>query len=195
VEIGRARHRKCRRKKGVAVVGKDFSKNYYTGMKGVYFRAIQKAIVGIAGLDRRTVKILDFGCGSGELKKLLGAKVVGFDVLPELSDVSDWKAVDFDVVVANEIFYLFSEKELEKTLLEFKAKNPGTELVVGIARQNLLGGILAVLAGEPDAHSNTLMQPKKELEMLQKHFRLKARKNVFGLCDVFYFKPLRGDGG
>ncbi|MBI4052746.1 MAG: class I SAM-dependent methyltransferase [Candidatus Diapherotrites archaeon] len=182
-------------KKGVAFVGKDFSKNYYTGLKGIYFHGILKTIAGIARLDRRNVRILDFGCGCGELKKLLGEKVTGFDVLPELSDVKDWRAVDFDVVAANEVFYLFSEKELEKILREFKAKNPGTELVVGIARQNLLGGILAVLAGEPDAHSNTLLPPQKELEILQRHFRLKARKSVFWLCDVFYFGPRRESGG
>ena len=70
----------------------------------IYFNRILKTIIRIGNLDRRDVTILDFGCGTGYLKRHLPDKVIGYDVIPELTEVSDWRDVQFDVVVANELF-------------------------------------------------------------------------------------------
>ncbi|KKT57853.1 MAG: hypothetical protein UW81_C0004G0026 [Candidatus Giovannonibacteria bacterium GW2011_GWC2_44_9] len=112
-------------------MAKDFHEDYYAGLKGIYFRRILKAIIKIGGLKNK--RVLDFGCGKGELKKLLPNNVVGYDILPDLSDVADWRKVKFDAMVANEVFYLFSKKELENFLEELYKCNPKAELVVASA--------------------------------------------------------------
>lgn len=158
----------------------------YRGISQLYFRHLLEQIARIGNLRRPGTTILDFGCGQGQLKRLLpGVKVIGYDVIPSLSDVPDWRAVDFDILVANEVFYAFKEADLEKLLLELKRKNPKMELVVGISRQGLLNNIGKHLLGRPGAHSATQMGPRKELEVLERHCQILKRKNVLTLAGVY----------
>ena len=163
---------------------KDFREDYYTGLKGIYFYRILKTIIRIGELDRRDVRILDFGCGTGKLKQLLGDKVIGYDLLPELTDVDDWWKVKFDVLVANEVFYLLTRPQLENFLAELEQCNPQAELIVGISRQGILNKSLKVLAGQKDAHAGTKLPPQEELAVLQGRMRLVKKKTVFRMCDV-----------
>jgi hypothetical protein len=159
----------------------------YSGLSKFYFQHLLREIVKVGNLDRPGITILDFGCGSGELKRLLaGAKVVDYDIIPELSDVADWRSVDFDVLTANEVFYSFSERALESLLCELKQKNPKLELVVGISRQGLLNNIGKYLLGRADAHSATRIGPKKELEILERHCRINRKNNVMNLAHVYF---------
>lgn len=158
----------------------------YSGLSQFYFRHLLRQIAKVGRLERPDIRILDFGCGRGELKRLLGAnKVMGYDIVRELSDVSDWRVADFDVLVANEVFYSFSEKELESLLRELKEKNPALELVVGISRQGLLNNIGKYLLGRPGAHSATKIGPKKEVYILARHCRVIRRKNVLNLAHIY----------
>lgn len=158
----------------------------YSGLSQFYFRHLLRQIDKVGRLDRPDITILDFGCGQGELKRLLGgAKVVGYDIIPELSDVPDWHAVDFDVLVANEVFYRFSEEELESLLRELKQKNPALELVVGISRQGLLNNIGKYLLGRPEAHSAAQLSPKKELSILKEHCEVLHNNSFMALFDVY----------
>ena len=50
---------------------------------------------------------------------LLGIEVTKFDIIKKLSDVDDWKTVAFDIVVVNEVFYLFDESEIFQFLNDF----------------------------------------------------------------------------
>jgi hypothetical protein len=68
----------------------------------------------------------------------LPGKVIGFGVVAELSDVDDWRKTKFDVVVANEVFFLFTAAQFTEFLAELRALNPSAEPVVGISRQGVL---------------------------------------------------------
>lgn len=162
----------------------DFHEDYYRGFSGIYFRRILRTIVSIGDLTRRPVTVLDYGCGTGRLKKLLGGKVVGYDVLSDLSDVSDWRAVPFDVVVANEVFYLFTREQLEGFLDEVRRVNPRAELIVGISRQGLLNNVAKRLARFTAAHAGTNLSPAEERETLESRMRVTARRGVWFMCDV-----------
>jgi|SRR5579859_2018855 len=158
----------------------------YSGLSKFYFIHLLKQIAKIGRLRRPGLTILDFGCGKGVLKSLLSpAKVIGYDVVVSLSDVKDWRSVDFDVLVANQVFYSFNEKDLEQLLLKLREKNKNLELVVGISRQGLLNNIGKYLLGRPNAHSASRMGPQKQLEVLERYCRIVQRKNVFFLSDVF----------
>lgn len=158
----------------------------YSGLSQFYFRHLLMQLVKVGQLERQGVTILDFGCGRGELKRMLGAgKVVGYDIISELSDVPDWRAADFNVIVANEVFYSFSEEALDSLLQELKQKNPALELVVGISRQGLLNNIGKYLLGRADAHSATKIGPKKEIAILERHCRVIRKKNVLNLAYVY----------
>jgi SAM-dependent methyltransferase len=167
---------------------KDFRKDYYSGLKGVYFFRILKTIIRLGALDSRAVRILDFGCGTSHLGQLLAGKVIGYDIIPELSEISDWRMAQFDVVVANEVFYLFDARQLTHFLRELRMVNPHVELLVGISRQGLFNNVLKRLAGELDAHTGTKLKPKEELELLTEQLEILDRASVFQLCDVYYMR-------
>ena len=72
----------------------------YSGFSRYYFRKLLNSIINVGCLTRRSIRVLDFGCGNGELKKLLpNANIIGYDIIPHLSDVDDWRKVNFDILV------------------------------------------------------------------------------------------------
>ena len=161
----------------------------YSGWAQFYFRRLLGRIVNVGRLGRPGLTILDFGCGKGELKRLLkNSTVLGYDIIPSLSDVEDWRKVDFDVLVANEVFYAFNEGDLENLLLELRKKNKNLELVVGISRQGLLNKIGKHLFGGSDAHSLTKMMPQTEVKTLERHCVILRRSNVLFLANVYSLK-------
>lgn len=158
----------------------------YSRLSKLYFRHLLRQIINVGKLRRPDITILDFGCGSGELKHLLaGVNVIGYDIIPSLSDVEDWRAVDFNVLVSNEVFYSFSENELEELLQELVKKCVNLELVIGTSRQGILNNIGKYLLGSPGAHSATKIGPKKELEILERHCKINRKKNVMNLANVY----------
>lgn len=166
----------------------NFEQDYYTGIKGIYFFKILKTIIKIGDLRNKQVKILDFGSGTGQLKRLLPEKVVGFDINRGLTEINDWKSINFDVVVANQVFYLFSKDELLRFLDELYAKNPKVNLIVGISTQGLLNKILSILANQKDAHSGTKLTPKEEINALKQRMHIIKKQGVLFMCDVFLLK-------
>ena len=167
---------------------RDFTEDYYKGLKGIYFYKILNTIIKIGNLRNRNVKILDFGCGVGKLKKLLPDKVINYDILPELTDVKDWKNANFDVVVSNEVFFYLTRKELFDFLDELHAHNPKVELIVGVSKQTILNKILMILTNEKDAYADTMLSPKEEMNILKQRMDVVKKRNVFFMCDVYLLK-------
>lgn len=164
----------------------------YSGLAGRYFHYLLSRLIKAGDLAGSRGKILDFGCGMGQLKRRLGAdKVIGYDIIPNLSDVADWRTAEFDTLVANQVLYCFTEAELSSLLVELKRKNPQLRLVIGISRQGVLNNIGKHLLRRPSAHSRTKIGPQREAEILLKHCDLIRRKSVLGLSDVYVlkFKP------
>lgn len=162
----------------------------YGILTSFYFHKILKEIIKIGNLDNLNLSILDFGCGYGELKKLLGNRknIINYDIKPEFTDVEDWKSFDFDVIVVNQVFYTFSQEELEKVLNEFIITNPKAVLIVGISNQNVFNKLAAFITLNFDAHKDTVLDQFNELSIIKKFAHLENKKNVLGLSTIYYFK-------
>ena len=168
---------------------KDFRKDYYKGLKGIYFYKILNTIIKIGNLKNRSVKILDFGCGIGKLKTLLQEKVIGYDILPDLSEIDDWKKIKFNVIVANAVFYLFSSEELRKFLKELYKHNPEVEMIFVTRKEHpILNNILKYIFGESDAHSGTKLFPREELNIIKEKMRIIKKLDVFFMANVYLMK-------
>lgn len=161
----------------------------YSGLAQFYFRCLLKKVIKVGRLHRPGITILDFGCGHGLLKSTLGAeKVFGYDIISELSDVSDWRTVDFDVLVANQVFYSFSAHALECLFQDLRQKNPAMELVVGISRQGVMNNAGKYLLGRPDAHAASRLTPKQEVAILEKYCEVIERRSCMALADIYYLR-------
>lgn len=165
----------------------DFSDSYYRGLKGIYFYRILKKIIEIGNLKNRNVKILDFGCGLGKLNGLLPGKVIGYDVQPEFAEIDDWRKAKFDVIVANQVFYLMAEKELREFLAELHKINHEVELIVAISKRKLIHKILKYFF-RPDAWADTKLMPVEELSILMEKMHVIKKTNVFFMADVYLMK-------
>ena len=158
----------------------------YSGLSKFYFKHLLRQLVSVGQLERSAITILDFGCGKGELKRLLvGANVICYDIIPSLSEVSDWRFSKFDVLVANQVFFTFNEPDLDSLLIELKQINPDLELIIGISRQGFLNNLGKYLLGRPNAHSYSKIGYKKEVEILKRHCQINRRKNVLSLASVY----------
>ena len=108
------------------------------------------------------------------------------DIVKELSDVSDWKSVSFDIVVVNEVFYLFEESEILQFLDDLYFKNKNVELIVGISRQSWMNKFGKIILCQKDAHEGTKTPPEKEIQILKSRMDIICHKSVFMLADVYH---------
>ena len=163
-------------------------------LSGVYFKKIIHEIANfINSSGRENLTVLDFGCGEGYLKKYCNEKkfshkIVNYDVIQENSEVKEWQGVRFDVFVANHVFCLFTETELEDIIQKIKQINPNVEMIVGVCRAGLVNSICKTLANQKNAHSYNRINATEEISILEKNFKPIGRKNVFFMTDVYKLK-------
>ena len=160
----------------------------YTGISKFYFLYLLRQIIKIGELSQKECRILDFGCGEGKLKSILGNQVINYDVIEELSDTDNWKKENFDVIVANQVFYSFDSMSLSRLLKEFKKIDKKITLIVGISRQGILNKIGKYILARKDAHNLTKLSPKKEFEIINNHAVLMEKRNILFLTDIYKFQ-------
>jgi len=167
---------------------RDFSKDYYLGLRGIYFYRILRKIIEVGNLKNRKVKILDFGCGVGKLKILLPDKVIGYDIDPRLTEIGNWRKVKFDVLVANAVFYLMTKKELRNFLTELYEYNPEIELIFATSKRNIINKILQFLTSEQRGWADTKLMPNEELNILTEKMKILKKINVCFMAEVYLMK-------
>ncbi len=159
---------------------------------GIYFNIILKKIISLITTNKFK-KILDFGCGFGYLKKKIikktdNIKIINYDIIPKLSEVKTYKNLQFDCLVANQVFYLFEEEQLNTLFIYLKNKLPNLRLIVVISRQSFLNNIGKFILNEKSAHNGTKLNPSHELKILAHHCLILKKINIFFLSDIYLLK-------
>lgn len=170
---------------------KTYKTTNYGLITGFYFRKILKTVIKLGKFKIVDKTVLDFGCGSGELKKLVfngKSKIINYDIKPKYSEINNWEDVAFDTLVANQVFYTFTQTELEELLQKLGKHNPNLELIVSISKQGLINKLGALLFFEFDAHRDTKLKINKEKEIINKFAEKIISKNVLFLSEVIVYK-------
>src|SRR3990167_821361 len=165
----------------------NYTEDYYTGLGGVYFRKVLSTIIRMGNLeDAPGLKlILDFGCGVGHLKRALPfAKVIGYDILPENTDIEDYRYLKPDVIVCNAVLEHLSEAQIRHTLGEFVRMNPNAMLLVALPTENLISKIGMVLTTHMTAHDDHELKLRAVNRVLSEFGSCLERKRVFTMMEV-----------
>jgi SAM-dependent methyltransferase len=158
----------------------DYREDYYRGLSKIYFEKIITIIIAFGDLRKGEGLILDFGCGLGHLKKRLQEKnVIGYDIIPELSDVADYKTLTPSKIVLSGVLEHMYIDEIEKLLHDFIQMNPYAELLIFLPTENFVSKIAMHLAGQVHAHDDHISKYKDINKVIEKYYYLKKRKYIF----------------
>ncbi len=158
----------------------DYRKDYYRGFAKIYFNRILETIIEFGDLRNEAGLILDFGCGLGHLKKkLAGRNIVGYDIIPELSDVGDWHGLVPDQIVMSGVLEHLYGQEIETLISEFKQVNPRANLLVSLPTENWISKIAMRLAGQKNAHDDHVSKYKEINGIIEKEYYPAQRRYIF----------------
>ena len=167
----------------------DYHHDYYKGLSKIYFNKILSKIIRLGNLNTEDGLILDFGCGYNYLKKRLNSKkVIGYDVIPEFSDVKNYKKLKPDIIVCNNILEHFTQNEIIRKIREFKMMNKNCKFITAIPTENWLSKLGMLITGITHAHDDHKTKLKDINKILKEHCYFIKRKNVFTLCEVSLWK-------
>lgn len=170
----------------------DYREDYYRGIAKFYFNWILETIIKFGNLRKESGLIFDFGCGHGHLKdKLKGLNVIGYDIIPELSDIEDYrKLVPGQIVLCGVLEHLYL-REIKVLLEEFRGMNPRAVLLVCLPTENWISKIAMRLAGQKNAHDDHVSRYKEINEIIEKkYFPEKRSYLLFGMAQITKYVPL-----
>lgn len=169
----------------------DYRQDYYRGFAKIYFDKILATLIEFGDLRNETGLILDFGCGVGHLKRELKNRVVGYDIIPELSDVKNYRElIPAQIVLSGVLEHLYGE-EIAVLMGEFKQMNPKANLLVYLPTENWVSKIAMRLAGQKNAHDDHVSGYKKINEIIEKFYYPKTRRYIFfGMAQLTKYEPL-----
>ena len=169
----------------------DFTKDYYKGLEGIYFNKILDKVIKIGNLKQKKGLILDYGCGIGKLKQKLSkyhVNVVGYDIIPSLSDVKDFRNLKPLKIVCNAVLEYMDKKEVERLLKDFLRMNPHADLIVSFPTKSIISKIAKLVKGV-DYHYGHKIDYKEASRIIQKYYTIVKRSYVLTLSQVTRYKP------
>lgn len=170
----------------------DYRDDYYKGFSKIYFDKILETLIAFGGLKDEKGVILDYGCGMGHLKKKLpNSNIVGYDILPELSDVADCKTLSPEKIVLSGVLEHLPLEEIENLLKDFIKMNPRAILLVFLPTENMVSEIAMRLAGQCNAHDDHISKYKDINVLIEKYYYPEKRKYLFlKMAQITKYTPL-----
>lgn len=158
----------------------DYRQDYYRGFAKIYFSRILETLIKFGGLRKEKGLILDFGCGFGYLKKKLRNKnVIGYDIIPELSEVNNYQELIPKQIVLNNVLEHLYPEEIKNLLTEFKRMNPRAVLLVCLPTENLVSKIMMRLANFKNAHDDHVSSYKEINKIIEEKYCLEKKRYLF----------------
>ena len=168
-----------------------FNITKHGNVSGVYFNNILENVIKLIYYKKK-IKVLDFGCGYGYLKKTLktnkNVKVIGYDIVKQLSDINDWKKIKFDYFISTQVFVYFTKKKLNQLVIYLKKNYPNVKVIITISNQGWLNKLGAYILNEPEAHTNFRLTPDQEIKIFKKHMKIIKKKNILFLSKMYLLK-------
>jgi|LakMenE01Jun11ns_1017448.scaffolds.fasta_scaffold9388983_1 hypothetical protein len=154
---------------------------YYKILAEYYFNKTIKSVIKIGNIDKKKNIILDFGSGYGRLKKnIQNAKVLNYDKIRDFTDTKNWKRLDFNIFVANQVFYEMKSKQIHAIFHFLKNFKKKTAIIIGISKQNFISKIAKNFLGYKYAHNKTILSLKDQLKIFDRYcIKLKEVENFY----------------
>ena len=162
----------------------------YSGLQNIYFSRVLKNIIKIGNLDDKNITVLDYGCGKQQLSKMIEkTRVINYDINPIYSEIESIDDYKFDLVVLNHVLMYIEEKSQINLFKKIKKINPNAKLIIGVGKQNIISKILKTLALKFNAHQNTKIKYKKQVQLIYENTNvIKKIENICFMTDVFLCK-------
>jgi len=171
--------------------GTEYYEDYYRGFSKLYFNRILDTIISFGELKEEKGLILDFGCGYGNLKKRLGKKnIVGYDIIPELTEIDDYKSLKPEKIVLSGVLEHLYLNEIDKLLDDFYMMNPKAVLLSYLPTENTVSKIAMNLANMKNAHDDHVSKYIEINRLVEKRFIPEKRRYVlFKMAQVTKYVP------
>lgn len=173
----------------------DYHVDYYRGFAKIYFNKILEIIIDFGNLKVESGLILDYGCGLGHLKRKLAGynkNIIGYDIIPELSEISDYKNLKPSKIVLSGVLEHLYLEEIDKLLNNFLIMNPKAELLVFLPTENFISKIAMYLAGQKNAHDDHVSKCREINRVIEKYYYPKKRKYIFlKMAQITKYLPLK----
>ena len=171
----------------------DYRDDYYKGFARIYFNKILKTIINYGKLKTESGIILDFGCGVGHLKKTLKKNnIVGYDIIPELTEISNYKNIKASKIVLSGVLEHLYLDETTTLLKDFRRISAEADLLIYLPTENFFSKIAMHLAGEKNAHDDHVSKYKEINKIIEKYYKLKKRKYIFfHMAQISIYTPIK----
>lgn len=169
----------------------DYKEDYYKGFAKIYFDKILNTIIKFGDLKNENGIILDYGCGVGHLKKLLSSNnVIGYDIIPELSEITNYKTITPAKIILSGVLEHLYLNEIEELLKSFLTINKNAPLIVYLPTENFFSKIAMHLAGEKHAHDDHVSKYRDINKLLDKYYKNTKRKYIFcKMAQISLYEP------
>lgn len=152
-----------------------------------YHKYILKQSVKLGGIQPG-MSVLDYGCGGQVLRHFLpsGVKYIGYDIVPEFSDVDNIREHNYDVIFAIQVLQ-YPDKTGLKELSNLYARL-SNRLVVMVPSDNKFKRFLDVVLGLKEDNKSFLSKPSEIYQTMGDLFRCEKVKTIFGVGEISVWK-------
>ncbi len=157
----------------------DYRQDYYKGFAKIYFNRILETIIKLGDLRKEAGLILDYGCGKGHLKRKLGDKVIGYDIVPELTETSDYRNLKPAQIVLNNVLEHLYPEEIKNLLIDFERMNQRAILLICLPTENRVSKIMMRMAGYKSAHDDHVAGYREINKIIEEKYSPVKRRYLF----------------